>query len=623
MHDALIGHGSARTTLLMFQTFDDIADPTKGKPRVAQLRKQLKKLELAAFLVPRADEYQNEYVPACAERLSWLTGFTGSAGMAIVAAKTAALFVDGRYTLQAPEQVDTGVFDILQIPQITPADWIKKHLKKDDALGYDPKLHTIKAIERLQKSADEIGVRLAAQHENPVDTIWEDRPAAPQAAVSLHPLKYAGVLAANKISSIQKLLRKSKSGATVLTLPESIAWLLNIRGGDVPHTPLPLCFAILPAKGKAELFIAPGKLSASVRKTLKKDVTLRKPEDLSGALAALGKSGAKVQLDPETVPQWFADQLNEAGADIVHEADPCIALKAKKNRIEIAGARTAHKRDGIAVCRFLAWLDANAPSGKLDEIACAKKLEALRSQTGVLKEISFETISGAGANGAIVHYRVSESSNATLKRGSLFLVDSGGQYLDGTTDITRTVAIGEATADMRRHFTLVLKGHIAISAARFPKGTRGVDLDPLARAALWNAGLDFDHGTGHGVGSYLSVHEGPQSISKRGMVALEPGMILSNEPGYYSEDAYGIRIENLELVTPLRKVKGGTRPMMCFETLTLAPIDRRLIDCALLTRDERNWLNTYHARVFREIGPELKGKDKAWLEQATEPLNAT
>ena len=460
------------------------------------------------------------------------------------------------------------------MPQNTPQDWIKKHLKKGATLGYDPKLHSIKAIELLKKSADEVGVNLSAQPENLVDSIWKNRPAAPRAPVSLHPVKYSGLIAAKKISSIQRLQRKSKTNATVLTLPESIAWLLNIRGQDVPHTPLPLCFAILPAKGKPELFIAPGKLTATVRKALTKDVTLRKPEQLSGALAALGKSGSKIQLDTSRASQWFADQLIDAGVEIIDATDPCLDLKATKNKIEIAGARIAHKRDGVAMCRFLAWLDANAPSVKLDEITAAKKLEAFRKQTGVLKEISFETISGAGANGAIVHYRVSESTNALLEPGSLYLVDSGAQYLDGTTDITRTIAIGAPTKDMRRHFTLVLKGHIGISAARFPKGTRGVDLDPLARATLWNAGLDFDHGTGHGVGSYLSVHEGPQSISKKSTVTLVPGMILSNEPGYYREGHYGIRIENLELVTRLRKVKGGERSMMSFETLTLAPFDR-------------------------------------------------
>ncbi len=606
----------------MFQSFKEIADPSKGRPRVAQLRKELNKRKLAAFLVPHADEHQNEYLPPGAERLSWLTGFTGSAGMAIVGIRSAALFVDGRYTLQAPGQVDGRVFDVLQIPGNKPADWLKVTLKKGDALGYDPRLHTIRAIERMQKTANEAGLRMVPQDENLVDAIWKDRPAAPRKAVSLHPLKYAGELAARKIASVQKQLRNANADCVVITLPESIAWLVNIRGQDVPHTPLPLSFAIIPKKGKPELFIAPEKLAATVRKALARDVKLCPPAKMAPALAAIGKAKGKVQLDPETASQWFANQLEQAGAEIVHGTDPCLALKARKNKTEIAGTRAAHQRDGVAMCRFLAWLDAKAPSGKLDEISAAKKLESFRRQTGELKEISFDTISGAGANGAIVHYRVSESSNAQLIPGTLYLVDSGAQYLDGTTDITRTVSLGAPTGDMRRHFTLVLKGHIGLAAARFPKGTRGVDLDPLARSPLWNAGHDFDHGTGHGVGSYLSVHEGPQSISKRGMVALEPGMIISNEPGYYLEGHYGIRIENLVLVTRARKVKGGDRPMMGFETLTLAPIDRRLIDPALLTRDELKWLNAYHARVLKEISPELSVRDRKWLEQATIPMEA-
>ncbi len=604
----------------MFQTFEDASGPSKGKTRIALMRRALRARGLAAFLVPRADEHQNEYVPPNAERLSWLTGFTGSAGMAIVGGKSAALFVDGRYTLQAPAQVDTGVFEILQVPQNKSSDWIKAHLKKGDALGYDPRLHSIKSIQKMEQAVYEAGAVLAPQDENLIDAIWKDRPAPPRAPVVLHPLDYAGEAASRKITRIQKGIRRAKANAAILAMPESIAWLLNIRGKDVPHTPLALCFAILPAKGRPELFIAPKKLAPNVRKVLAKDVTIRKPEALPSALAALGKAKARVLLDPDTVSRWFADQLTEVGAEIVHGADPCLAHKAKKNSVEISGARAAHKRDGVAMCRFLAWLDAKAPSGTLDEIGVAKKLEGFRRQTGALKEISFDTISGAGANGAIVHYRVSEATNAALQAGTLFLVDSGGQYLDGTTDITRTIAIGEPTRDMRRHFTLVLKGHIALAAARFPRGTRGADLDPLARAALWDAGLDFDHGTGHGVGSYLSVHEGPQRISKQGMAVLEPGMICSNEPGYYRAGEYGIRIENLVLIAPLRKVKGGERPMMSFETLTLAPIDRRLIDASLLTARELKWLNAYHARVLKKIGPELKGKDKAWLETATAPI---
>ena len=607
----------------MFQTFENIADPSKGKPRVAALRKALKARKLAAFLVPRADEYQNEYTPPNAERLFWLTGFSGSAGHAIVGLKSAALFVDGRYTLQAAQQVNTKVFEILQVPQTDPGDWLKKNLKKGDILGYDPRLHTIKGVERLGKTVKDIGATLAPQDANPLDALWKQRPAAPQGPVSWHPLEFAGVPAKKKIAAIQKGLRKAKNDAVVLTAPESVCWLLNIRGRDVPHTPLVLCVAVVPAKGQVELFIDRRKISPSVRKHLKSDASLRGEDDLARALRALGKTEARVQLDPNQASQWFADRLTEAGAEIVHNADPCLVPKAKKNSVEITGARTAHLRDGVAVCRFLAWLDANAATGKLDEITAAKKLEDFRAKTDKLKEISFDTISGAGANGAIVHYRVSKATNAKLEPGSLYLVDSGAQYLDGTTDITRTIAIGEPTSDMRRHFTLVLKGHIAIAVARFPKATRGADLDPLAREPLWKAGLDFDHGTGHGIGSYLSVHEGPQGIAKRGVAPLEPGMICSNEPGYYREGEYGIRIENLVLVTKPRKVRGGDRPMMGFETLTLAPIDRRLVETALLSDDERRWLNAYHARVLKEISPELKGKDKAWLEQATVPLEGS
>ncbi|MDA7947628.1 MAG: aminopeptidase P family protein [Hyphomicrobiaceae bacterium] len=607
----------------MFQSFENIADPSKGQERVAELRTMLKARKLAAFLVPRADEFQNEYTPPNAERLFWLTGFSGSAGSAIVARKTAALFVDGRYTLQAAEQVNTKVFEILQVPQNDPADWLKKTLKQGDVLGYDPRLHTIKAVERLKKTVGDAGARLEPQITNPLDSIWKQRPPPPQGKVFLHPLEFAGVPPVKKIAAIQKDLRKAKLDAVVLTAPESICWLLNIRGQDVPHTPLVLCFAIVPAKGLVDLFIDPGKISPTVRKHLKADARVLDAGQLPRALETLGKADARVLLDPDQASQWIADQLVDAGAALVHKADPCLAPKAKKNPVEIAGARTAHKRDGVAVCRFLAWLDANAPAGKLDEIAAAKKLEAFRAQTGELKDISFDTISGAGANGAIVHYRVSKATNAKLKPGSLYLVDSGAQFLDGTTDITRTIAVGEPAADMRRHFTLVLRGHIAIAVARFPKGTRGADLDPLAREPLWKAGMDFDHGTGHGIGSYLSVHEGPQGISKRGGATLVPGMICSNEPGYYREGEYGIRIENLVLVTRPRKVRGGDRPMMGFETLTLAPIDRRLVDVSMLSDDELRWLNAYHARVLKEIGPELKGRDRAWLEQATMPLEGS
>jgi Xaa-Pro aminopeptidase len=604
----------------MFQNFDDIADPSLGPERVALLRRELARRKLAGFLVPRADEHMGEYVPACAERLSWLTGFTGSAGIAVILARKAALFVDGRYTLQAGDQADAKTFDVLQIPANTPAKWLSKVLKKGARLGYDPRLHSVRAVERLEKSAGEAGFTLVPQKSNPVDKIWKNRPPPPDARVHLHPLKYAGESSARKIARLQADLRKAGTDAAVLTLPDSIAWLLNIRGSDVPHTPVALCFAILHARKKPELFIEGSKLTASIRRSLAKLTAIRQPDALERQLKALGKGRKTVGLDPDTASAWFAQVLEKSGAGIVLGPDPCLVPKARKNAKEITGARAAHLRDGAAMARFLAWLDAHAPSGRLDEIMAAEELEAMRAETGKLREISFDTISGAGPNGAIVHYRVTRATNAKLKKGSLYLVDSGAQYADGTTDITRTIAVGKPTAAMRRHFTLVLKGHIAVATARFPTKTRGADLDPLARAPLWQAGLDFDHGTGHGVGSYLSVHEGPQRISRLGNAVLEPGMICSNEPGYYRAGKYGIRIENLLVVTESAPVRGGERDMMGFETLTLAPMDTRLIDPELLTSHELDWLNAYHARVHREIGALLKGADKAWLAKATAPL---
>ncbi|MDH3580927.1 MAG: aminopeptidase P family protein [Hyphomicrobiales bacterium] len=599
----------------MFQTFDDSGSSADAAKRVARLREELAKRDLAGFLVPRADEHQGEYVPANAERLSWLTGFSGSAGFAAILTDSAALFVDGRYTLQAPGQVDTKIFAIQQVPENKPTDWLKETLKKGDRLGYDPKLHTVRSRERLEKAVKDTGATLAPQGDNPVDAIWEDRPPPPLTPVIAHPMEFAGESAADKIARIQDSLKDAKIDAAILTLPDSIAWLLNIRGNDVPHTPLPLSFAILHVADRPELFIAGEKVTDSSKSHIDAVVRIREPGELDARLAALAE--ATVRLDPDTAAAWFADRLAEAGAKIMHGPDPCILPKAKKNAAEIAGMRNAHARDGAAMCRFLAWLDREAPSGKVDEIAAAEKLEALRAETGELKEISFDTISGAGANGAIVHYRVTRATNAPLEPNSLYLVDSGAQYADGTTDITRTVAIGEPTEEMRRHFTLVLKGHIAIATAKFPKGTRGSDLDPFARRPLWQAGLDFDHGTGHGVGSYLSVHEGPARISKLGTVALEPGMILSNEPGFYREGHYGIRIENLVLVNELASIAGGDREMMGFDTLTLAPIDHRLVAVSALSEPERDWLNAYHAQVLAEIGPALGDDDKGWLKQVT------
>lgn len=604
----------------MFQDFEESGDPAQTGERISRLRGEMKRRRLAGFLVPRGDEHMNEYVPPSAERLRWLTGFSGSAGAAVILERKAAIFIDGRYTLQVRDQVDIKIFDALQVPEHSPSGWLKKQLKKGDRIGYDPRLHSVNAVAKLKKAVEAAGASLAPQKTNPVDAIWRDRPGAPAARVVPHPLKFAGESAANKIARLQTALRNAQTGAAILTQPDSIAWAFNIRGGDVAHTPLPLSFAIVHARAKPELFIDPAKLHGRVRTSLGAIARLRKPDILENRLVALGKAKSTVRLNPDTANSWFAETLKRAGAVINHGPDPCVLPKAQKNAAEIKGARLAHARDGVAMCRFLAWLDAEAASGNVDEIAAAEKLERFRADTGKLKDISFDTISGAGANGAIVHYRVTRATNAVLKPGSLYLVDSGAQYADGTTDITRTVAIGTATKDMRRHFTLVLKGHIAIATTRFPKGTRGVDLDAFARRALWAAGLDYDHGTGHGVGSYLSVHEGPANISKRGTVPLKPGMILSNEPGFYRTGKYGIRIENLVLVTEAQKPRGGELDVMGFETLTLAPIDRRLVDVSLLDEGERAWLDAYHARVLKEIGPDLDTRTRQWLKQATAAL---
>jgi Xaa-Pro aminopeptidase len=627
----------------MFQTYDPPEPRQTGAGRVEQLRRLLVKAGLDALLVPRADEHQGEYVPAAAERLKWLTGFSGSAGLAVVARSTAALFVDGRYVVQAPGQVDGRIFEVLQAPEAKLEGWLGKRLKAGDVVGFDPMLHSQAMVEELTKSLLGKGIELLAiRGKNLVDQIWgAARPDPPVGPIVVHPMRYAGKAAEQKIAELQASLRKEGEDAVILTLPDSIAWLFNIRGSDVAHNPVPLAFALVPASGKPELFVDRNKLSAEAAAHLTKlakimaDAKRAKPgprgeqrsdiavrQSLDARLRALKAAPKRIRLDPATASSWFFRRLQGAKATIVRGADPCLLPKARKNATEIKGARAAHARDGAAVVRFLAWLDREAPAGALDEITTSRRLEEIRGQTQALKEISFDTISGAGPNGAIVHYRVTTATNRKLRSGELYLVDSGAQYLDGTTDITRTVAIGEPTREMCERFTLVLKGHIAIATARFPRGTRGIDLDPFARRALWEAGLDFDHGTGHGIGSYLSVHEGPQSISRRGMTMLEPGMIVSNEPGYYKAGSYGIRIENLLLVTEAAKVAGGEREVMGFETLTLVPIDRRLVLPELLSAPELSWLDAYHARVRQILGPELGAADRAWLEAATAPIGA-
>lgn len=604
----------------MFQSFEEVSSPGAAPERVAALRREIKSRGLDGFLVPHSDEYQNEFLPPEAERLRWLTGFSGSAGAAIILAGNAALFVDGRYTLQARNQVDGSLFELLQIPEGKPSKWLKGKLPDGGRIGYDPRLHTVKEVERLSESLGKAGIELVAQEDNPIDRLWTDRPAPSPAPVVTHGIELAGRGAEEKIAEIQTALLKGESDAALITMLDSIAWLLNIRGQDISHSPLVLSTAIVPKEGKALLFVDPAKLTDNVRGHLADAADILPLDALAKGLKSLGEAGAKVRLDPDTAPARFAQILEAAGATVLRGEDLCILPKALKNQAEIEGARAAHVRDGAAMVRFLAWLDSATPSGDVDEVSAAIRLEEFRRETGELKDISFDSISAAGPHGAVVHYRPTLASNLKLTSSSLYLIDSGGQYQDGTTDITRTVAIGEPTPDMRRHYTLVLKGHIAVATARFPKGTRGQDIDPFARRPLWEAGLDFDHGTGHGVGSYLSVHEPPQRISHHGTVELKPGMILSNEPGLYREGAYGIRLETLVLVTPLAPIEGGTREMMGFETLTLVPFDRRLIDAGLLTAQERDWLNAYHAEILAEIGPLVNGGDLAWLRQATAPI---
>jgi Xaa-Pro aminopeptidase len=600
----------------VFQTYDEPGGPALGRKHLPRLRKALSAGGLDGFIVPHEDEWQNEYVPPAYDRLAWVSGFTGSAGAAVVLADHAAIFVDGRYTLQVRAQVDGQLFEYRDLIDGGPAAYLRERAPRGGKIGYDPKLHSPDSLERLRAAAEAAGATLVPVSINPIDGIWDDRPPVPMARVEPHAEKYAGEGSASKRHRLGDGLAKDKADAAIITSPASIAWLFNIRGGDVARTPLPLGEAILRADGTADLFIADQKTSPELRQWLGNEVAVRPSEELTTAISAL--RGKRVRLDPATASAWYFEQLKDAGAEITKGQDPVVLPRACKNAAEIEGSRAAHRRDGAAVSRYLHWVATEAQTGKVDEISACAKLEEFRQATGALRDLSFDSISGAGPNGAIVHYRVSKKTNRRLARGSLFLIDSGGQYLDGTTDITRTVAIGRPSREMRERFTRVLKGHIALARVRFPKGTTGHQLDALARLALWEAGLDYDHGTGHGVGAYLGVHEGPHRIAKFvNTQPLEPGMIVSNEPGYYKTGAYGIRIENLQVVTPAADISGGERPMLGFETLTLAPIARELVVKTLLTKEERVWLNTYHERVRTEIAPQLEGDARAWLEEAT------
>jgi Xaa-Pro aminopeptidase len=600
----------------LYQSFAEPADSSKSAARLAGLRRALARQGLSGFLVPRADRHQDEYVPPCEERLAWLTGFTGSAGLAIVLKDRAALFVDGRYTLQAKEQVDLSCIEPVALAAMSPEKWLEKHLSSGMKLGYDPWLHTPGQIERFEKAAATARAELIALAENPIDAIWHDRPAAPLGAIRRHPVRFAGEPAQKKLVRIRAAL--GNADALLVSDPHAVAWAFNIRGRDVAYTPLPLAFALIPKQGKPRLYADPAKLGPDVRSYLRDLADALEPARLEADLVALGKAGKHILFDAASAPVKLTRLPKEAGGEAQIGADPIALMKARKNKIEIEGAQHAQLRDGVALLRFLRWFSSDAPKGKLTEIDAAQALETFRRKSPLLKDLSFPTISAAGPNSAIPHYRVTVASNRKIKKG-IFLIDSGAQYEDGTTDVTRTLAVGEPTREMRDRFTRVLKGHIAIARAVFPKGTSGAQIDALSRLALWRAGLDFEHGTGHGVGSYLSVHEGPQRISKLGGTSLEPGMIVSNEPGYYKAGQFGIRIENLLVVTP-RKITGAEHEMFGFETLTLAPIDVSLIEPKLLDKEEINWLNAYHARVGKALSPLVEPTLRAWLKKATRPI---
>lgn len=598
----------------MFQSFAATTAPEDGPPRLAALRARISDAGLSGFLVPRADAHQGEYVAPRDQRLAWLTGFTGSAGFCAVLPEVAGVFVDGRYRVQVKSQVDTGHFTPVNWPETRLEDWLIEALPGGGTVGYDPWLHTSAEIERLEKALSPHQIALRAVG-NLVDTIWDDRPGRPDGPVAPYPDRLAGKSSADKRAEIAAMLAEAGQDAAVLTLPDSICWLLNIRGSDLPRVPVVQAFALIDARARVTLFTDPAKLEGL--STLA-NVTISGWDGFEAALAALP---GPVRVDPATAPHKVRMVLEEAGVEVVPGDDPCILPKAVKTPAEIAATREAHLRDGIAMARFLHWFDEEAAPRGLTEIDCVRALEDFRRDTGALRDISFDTIAGAGAHGAIVHYRVTEETNAPLRPGELFLIDSGGQYLDGTTDLTRTLPVGTPGAETRAAFTQVLRGMIAISLARFPRGLAGRDIDPLARVPLWAAGRDFDHGTGHGVGVYLSVHEGPQRISRLSGVALRPGMILSNEPGYYREGEFGIRIENLVVVTEAPELPGGDdREMLCFETLTHAPIDRRLVDASQMSVVEIGWLNSYHAAVAARIGPHLDGPAADWLARATAPV---
>ena len=599
-----------------YQFFEDLSDAATVAPRLTALRAELARRRLDGFVVPHSDEYQSEYLPVCNERLAWLTSFTGSAGAAVVLKDKAAIFVDGRYTLQVRQQTDTTLFEPRDLTTEGPNTWLEENAPKSARIGYDPWVFSAASAEALRQSVEKAGAILVPTEGNPIDTVWLDRPAPPGDKAKAHPAEMAGESAESKRTRIAEELKKQGADAAVVSQTDSICWLLNVRGSDTPHTPFVLSYAILSGDGSVDWFVDARKASPDLSKHLGNAVRVRDPKEFSSALDEL--AGKTVIADPNWTAAAAFERLEKAGAKIKRAADPCQLPKACKNEAEIEGARAAHIRDGAALTRFLAWMAREAPNGHLTEIEAAEALEGYRRQNGALTDLSFDSISGAAPHAALPHYRVTKSSNRKINRDEIYLIDSGGQYPDGTTDVTRTMIVGEPNAEMKDRFTRVLKGHIALATMRFPEGTTGAALDAFARKPLWDAGLDYDHGTGHGVGSYLSVHEGPQNISKKPVLqALRPGMICSNEPGYYKEGEYGIRIENLVVVTEPKPIPDGDRPMMEFETITLAPIDLNLVEPSLLTDTERGWLNMYHARVRDTLLSQVDAETREWLTHAT------
>ena len=594
-----------------------IAEMSMEPSRLTDLRRLLSDWGGDGFLIPRTNAHQSEYVAPCDERLRWLTGFTGSAGIAVALKDKAALFVDGRYTLQARNQIDTNAYEICSLADYPLWSWIKKHLMRGQKIYYDPWLHTLNEKIQAQKVCEDLGASFVCAPQNLIDKLWQDRPSPPDSPVQIHDIAYAGIPSEEKRKLVAKTLSEKQVDGAILSTLESIAWLLNIRGKDIPNMPAPQGFAMIWADTSMDLFMSLSKISSDVKTHLGARVRLHETASLEDWLSGL--KDKNILIDPSLTPLALIHQLEKC--HLIHGADPCALPKALKNPIEAQGAVQAHIQDGVAVTRFLAWLSQNSKKGTLTEIDASDKLFSFRKQNPLFSGLSFDTISAAGPHGAIVHYHAMPETNGTLELNSIYLVDSGGQYLNGTTDVTRTVAIGPPTLEQKDRFTRVLKGHIALASALFPMGTTGSQLDILARYALWQAGLDYDHGTGHGVGSYLNVHEGPQRISKSpSTISLQPGMIISNEPGYYKTNAYGIRIESLVIVVEKGIPEGGERALLGFETLTQVPIDLSLIDVEMLTAQERIWLNAYHAQVYKTLLPHLNAEEAKWLEEATKEL---